>query len=62
MMEKEIRNMHSETDVSCETCIRRKGCERYAEGTFCGKWASREAEPRGKDPNQEWLRGNEVEF
>ena len=46
----------------CTTCIHRKGCERYAENSFCGRWQSKEPEKREPDPNDLWKRGEEVEF
>lgn len=62
-MEKQIRNVNEGTDVSCETCVlRKKGCEQAQEGSFCTRWQSREPEPRGKDPNQAWLQGEEADF
>lgn len=48
--------------VGCETCWKRKECARYAEGSFCGEWASKEPEVKGEDPNELWRRGEEVEF
>lgn len=46
----------------CCLCIHRKGCERYAEGSWCTQFQSQEPEPEGKDPNEAWKRGEEVEF
>lgn len=48
--------------VGCETCWKRKECARYAEGSFCGEWASKEPEVKGEDPNELWQRGEEVDF
>lgn len=48
--------------VGCETCWKRKECARYAEGSFCGQWASKEPEVKGEDPNEKWRRGEEVDF
>ena len=45
--------------VGCETCWKRKECARYAEGSFCGEWASKEPEVKGEDPNEKWRRGDE---
>lgn len=61
-MEKEIRNLGDGVDVGCETCYRREDCERAAEGSFCGQWASKAPEVKGEDPNELWRRGEEVEF
>jgi hypothetical protein len=44
-------------DPDCGTCVHRNGCERFEEGSFCGKWASREPEDRGEGPAQKWARG-----
>lgn len=46
----------------CCCCIHRKTCERYAENSFCGQFASREPEERKPDPNRLWETGEEVEF
>ena len=46
----------------CCVCIRRKGCARYAENSFCGQFQSREPEKREPDPNRLWETGEEVEF
>lgn len=48
--------------VGCETCWKRKECARYAEGSFCGEWASKAPEVKGEDPNELWQRGEEVDF
>lgn len=45
--------------IGCETCWKRKECARYAEGSFCGEWASKEPAPKGEDPNEKWRRGDE---
>lgn len=57
-------NLHQmkEQGPDCCTCIHRKGCERYAENSFCGRWQSREPEDRVPDPNKLWETGEEVEF
>lgn len=58
------RNYREEEKQSpdCCTCWKRSSCERYAEGSFCTQWQSREPQPQGEDPNDLWKRGEEVEF
>ena len=46
----------------CCVCVNRKTCERYAENSSCGKFASRESEERKPDPNRLWETGEEVDF
>ena len=58
-MEMENRNLGEGVDVGCETCYRREDCERAAEGSFCGWWASKAPEVKGEDPNEKWRRGDE---
>jgi hypothetical protein len=49
--------------VGCETCLERGSCERAQEGTFCGKWHSREVVRKPEeDPNRKWEAGEEVDF
>lgn len=64
MKRRPVRNLAREGEQrpDCCTCIHRKQCERYAEGTFCTRWASREPDPQGPDPNEQWERGEEVDF
>ena len=45
----------------CCVCIHRRGCERQAENSFCTRFQSREPE-RYEDPNQAWMRGDDVDF
>lgn len=46
----------------CCICIHRNTCERYAENSFCGRFASREPAVREPDPNRLWETGEEVDF
>ena len=46
----------------CTTCILRKDCEQAEENSFCTKYKSRDGEIRLPDPNDLWMRGEEVEF
>ena len=45
----------------CCTCAERRECPRAAEGSFCTRWHSREADPRGEDPNRQWETGEDTE-
>lgn len=49
-----------QADPDCMTCALRKGCDAAMEGTFCTRWRAHEPEPRGKDPNRAWERGEEA--
>lgn len=63
-MRKGIRGQRDEKGLGpdCSTCVRRKGCERAAQDSFCTKWQGREPEKREPDPNALWEQGGEVEF
>lgn len=50
------------TGPDCTTCIHARGCERYAENSFCTRWQGRAPEKREPDPNELWKQGEEVEF
>ena len=54
---------NKEPDYDCGTCIHRKeGCERAAENSFCTRWQGQKPEEKGPDPNEQWLRGEDVAF
>lgn len=55
-------NQNNRPDMDCTVCINRKGCNRAQEGTFCTRFQSEEFDPKGKDPNELWEKGEEVEF
>ena len=60
--QKQITNYSDEQAPDCSTCIRRKGCERAAENSYCTRWADREPEPKGADPNEAWERGVDIPY
>lgn len=64
MRKRYVRNLEAEKQQGpdCSTCIHRKGCEMYAENSFCTRWQSKEPAPEGVDPNKAWERGEQVEF
>lgn len=57
---KATENHTAKKGPDCCTCIRRKECDRYSEGSWCTRWQSREAEDRKPDPNEEWMKGGEA--
>lgn len=59
---RKTRNLYEQPEPDCCTCIHRKECERYDEGSYCGQWQSREPEPKGPDPNKAWEQGEDVIF
>ena len=58
----EYSNQHNRPDLDCTVCIFRKKCEGAMEGKFCGRFKSREFDPKGTDPNKLWEQGEEVVF
>lgn len=46
----------------CCTCAARRTCEKFQEGSFCTRWQSNDPEKQGVDPNEAWMRGDEVDF
>ena len=64
MKRKAGRNYQEEKKQSpdCCTCIKRKGCEMYAENSYCTRWQGKEPEPEGTDPNEAWMRGDPVDI
>lgn len=61
---KTVRNRADEKQQGpdCSTCVHRDGCARYAENSFCTRWADRLPEKEGPDPNDLWRRGEQVDF
>lgn len=55
------RNQEERMKPDCCVCIHRSGCERQAENSYCTRFQSREPE-RYEDPNEAWMRGDDVEF
>ena len=58
-------NQKKKYDLDCSVCFPRKeGCQNAQEGKFCGKFKSKEVDPKalGKDPNWLWEHGEDVEF
>lgn len=47
--------------ADCATCALRKTCERAQEGSYCTRWTSRNGPREGKDPNQDWIRGEDFD-
>lgn len=63
MMKRNIgRNLQQKPEPDCCTCYLRKTCERYQENSFCTQWASKAPEERKPDPNEQWEKGEDVEF
>ena len=46
----------------CEHCWLRRSCPDAEPGQFCTMWTSREPKPREPDPNEQWRKGEDVEF
>ena len=46
----------------CATCIDRGDCRKAQAGHFCPRWRSEEPEKEGTDPNEAWMRGEQVDF
>ena len=46
----------------CGRCIYREDCSRAEDGNFCPQFASNEPRPEGPDPNELWVKGEDVEF
>ena len=46
----------------CEHCWLRRSCPDAEPGQFCTMWTSRESKPREPDPNEQWRKGEDVEF
>lgn len=46
----------------CDTCVKKEECEKALSGTFCPSWQSKEPAPKGEDPNEQWMRGEESPF
>lgn len=57
---KPARRFDDTPEVDCDVCIRRTGCERAASGSFCTRFASREAPDRGPGPMAGWSTGEDV--
>lgn len=55
-------NLTEKKSPDCSTCIRRAGCDRAQEGSFCTRWQGKEPEERKPDPNEQWMRGEDVDF
>jgi len=57
-------NQRKRPDLDCSVCIHRDGCMNAQEGKFCGKFQSKQLDPKAKgvDPNWLWEHGEEVEF
>lgn len=56
-------NQRNVPDLDCTVCIHRKeGCANAQEGKFCGRFHSQAFDPQGRDPNELWEKGEEVEF
>ena len=57
-----VSNPEESQKPDCCVCIRRNGCERYQENSFCTRFQSAEPDPQGVDPNRLWEQGEEVDF
>ena len=45
-------------EPDCDTCAKRKECDKAQSGRFCTGWRTREEEREGIDPNEAWTRGD----
>lgn len=57
-----VQNWGEKPCPDCCTCVHRSECERFAEGSYCTRWASREPEERKPDPNEQWMTGEDASF
>lgn len=57
-----VENLRESLAPDCTTCALRKGCEMFQENSFCTRWRSRDPEPKGPNPNEQWERGEDSPF
>lgn len=52
----------SRTGPDCLNCWKYEDCGKAQPGTFCPQWQSKPPQPKGKDPNEAWRKGEDAPF